>query len=118
MPNPTKSRARLDKAALFETLGYVPHAGQWTIHRSQAKRRIVACGTRFGKSVVAVYEAIAFLLEPRERMDAWLVAPTYELTKRVFERVVAVLHHHMPHRILAYNEREHTIRVANLGGGV
>lgn len=109
--------ATLNRAALFDQLGYTPHAGQQRIHDSRAKRRVVACGTRFGKSVVAAYEAVAFLLEPRERMDAWLVAPTYELTKRTFERVVAVLHEHMPHRVLVYNEREHVIRVANLGGG-
>lgn len=109
---------RLDRHALFAQLGYVPHAGQWKVHESRAKRRVVACGTRWGKSTVAVHEALAYLLEPRERMEAWLVAPTYELTKRVFERVVAVLTLHMPHRLLLHQERDHIVRVANLGGGV
>ena len=84
MPRKT---AKLDKRALFAALGYVPHDGQRRIHDSKAKRRVVASGTRFGKSMLATHEAIAFLLEPRQRMDAWLVAPTYELTKRVFDLV-------------------------------
>lgn len=113
-----RRRLRLDKDALFSQLGYVPHAGQALVHASRAKRRVVACGTRFGKSVLATYEAVAFLLAPSDGALGWLVAPTYELTRRVYERVINVLYERMPHRVLTLDERQHVIRVANLGGGV
>ena len=57
---------RLRKRALFAQLGYAPHPVQLEIHRSRAKRRVVACGTRFGKTLCATMEAIAALLEPCE----------------------------------------------------
>lgn len=117
MTKPTKSEVRLCKRALFGGLGYTPHAGQWTVHRSKAPRRVVACGTRWGKSTLAAYEAIAYLLEPRDRALGWLVAPTYELTRRIADRVVSILYDHMRHRVLSYNPRAHSIVVANLGGG-
>jgi hypothetical protein len=78
---------------------------------------VVACGTRWGKSTHAVHEAIAALLEPRDRALGWIVAPTYELTRRVFERVVVTLHQYMPHRVKSYDQRGHSIVVTNLGGG-
>lgn len=111
------SSYRVDREALFGMLGYVPHEGQWQVHRSTALRRVVACGTRWGKSTVAVYETIAALLEPRERALGWLVAPTYELTRRVFERVVAVVHGSLRHRVRRYDPRGHVIVLVNLGGG-
>src|SRR5436190_5632717 len=117
MANRTKRKGRLDKAALFDLLGYTPHEGQQRVHDSKAKRRVVACGVRFGKSTFAVYEAIAALLEPRPSAIGWLIGPTYELNKRVFDRVVAVLHDRLPHRVERYSERERSIVVANLGGG-
>jgi hypothetical protein len=75
-----KSQAlRLDRDALFEDLSYTPHPGQLLVHRSRARFRVLACGTRWGKSTCAAMEAVAALLEPRERAVGWLVAPTYEV---------------------------------------
>lgn len=108
----------LRKLELFRHLGYVPHETQLLVHRSRAKRRVVACGVRWGKSTVGVHEVIAELLWPRERALGWLVAPTYETTKRIGERVVMTLHQHMPHRIVGIDARERSITIANLGGGV
>ena len=56
---------RLNKDALFAQLNYVPHEGQLLVHRSRAKRRVLACGARFGKSLCAAMEAIAAGLEPK-----------------------------------------------------
>lgn len=113
----TGNRARLRKASLFQMIGYKPHAGQVQIHRSRAKRRVVACGTRFGKSIVGIHECIASLLEPREQARGWLVAPTFDLTKRIFDRVVAILHERFAHRIVSYDTRNHRIVIVNLAGG-
>lgn len=109
---------RLRRSELFASLGYLPHRGQVEVHRSRARHRVVACGTRWGKSTLAVYETIAELLEPRERALGWIVAPTYELTKRTFERVVEVLQEKLNHRVSFYNRQGHQIVVVNLGGGL
>lgn len=108
---------RLRRGDLFRSLGYVPHPGQLEVHRSRAPRRVVACGTRWGKSTLAVYETIAALLEPRGKTLGWIVAPTYELTSRVFGRVVDVLHERLRHRVVVYSQQGHWIQVVNLAGG-
>lgn len=113
-----KPEAKLNKLALFGGLGYTPHAGQLVVHRSKAKRRVLACGTRWGKSTLAAYECAAFLLEPSDKALGWLVAPTYELTRRVFERVVSILSDRMEHRVKSYDRRKHSIVVSNWGGGI
>lgn len=112
-PKPTK---RLDKDRLFESIGYDPHEGQLLIHRSKKRRRVLACGTRFGKSTCAAMEIVAGLLEPREATLGWVCAPTYELTKRVMDRVTLALHQHVPHRVESF-PREQRLRVVNLAGG-
>jgi hypothetical protein len=111
-------RQRLDKAALFEDLGYGPHPGQLTVHQSRALRRVIASGTRWGKSTVAVWETIAGMLEPREATRAWLVAPTYELTQRIWRPITKTFHERLAHRIYDYSERELRLVVVNLAGGL
>ena len=108
---------RLDKLALFKDLGYEPHAGQLLVHRSQAKGRVLACGSRWGKSLCASMEACAALLEPRDQTLGWLVAPTRDLVDRIFLRVVDTLKARMPHRVLELDLRTQRIVVSNLGGG-
>jgi Terminase large subunit, T4likevirus-type, N-terminal len=109
---------RLEKEALFADLGYCPHAGQLRVHRSKARHRVLACGARWGKSTAAAMEAVAELLLPRESGLGWLVAPTYDLTRRIHDRVVMLIQERLVHRIQNYRPREHTISVTNLGGGI
>ncbi|MEQ1735728.1 MAG: hypothetical protein ABL886_04930 [Rhodoglobus sp.] len=108
----------LDKEALFAYLGYQPHPGQSEVHRSIAKRRVVACGTRFGKSTLGVFECVAALLHPRDRAMGWLIAPQYTLCNRIFLRVVETVQSRMPHRIASLDSRGRSIKVVNLSGGV
>jgi hypothetical protein len=115
----TRTRGqRLDKGALFEALGYDAHPGQLRVHRSTAPRRVLACGVRFGKSMCAGYECVAALMEPREQSLGWVVAPTYDLSERVFRQVVAIIRKHFAHRVKECNERERRLIVFNLGGGI
>jgi hypothetical protein len=109
---------RLDKRALFDCLGYVPHPGQLLVHRSTARRRVLACGVRWGKSTCAQYECVAALLEPRPEAIGWVVAPTYDLAERIYARVRGVVQRHFEHRIKELNERERRILLFNLAGGV
>jgi hypothetical protein len=108
---------RLDKAALFESLGYTPHAGQLEIHRSNARFRVVSCGVRFGKSTLAIYECIAEMMVPRSESIGWVVAPTYDLSERIFGRVLAVVNKHLKHRIKLISERDRRVVIVNAGGG-
>lgn len=113
----TGSSPRLRKRELFLRLGYEPHPGQVLVHRSRALRRVLACGARWGKSTCAAYEAVSALLEPRENSHGWIVAPTYALTRAIYELVRAVVHEHLAHRLIEDDEREYRLVVQNLGGG-
>jgi hypothetical protein len=87
------------------------------VHRSVAPRRVLACGVRFGKSLCAAYEAVAAMMEPRERSLGWCVAPTYDLTDRVFRLLVQIVQTHLSHRIRFLSERDQKILMTNFGGG-
>jgi hypothetical protein len=62
-------------------------------------------------------EAVAALMEPRDAALGWLVSGTYDLTDRIFKRVVPVIETHFPHRIKLFAPREHRLVVINFGGG-
>ena len=109
---------RLDKDALFERLGYVPHEGQLAVHRSRKKRRVLITGSRFGKSLCAAHEAIAFAMEPRKRSMIWVVAPTLELADKVFREVVIIVAEHLNHRRVDIKLHEKKVVLRNLGGGL
>ena len=113
----TVSDLCVSKEALFAKLGYEPHQGQARVHASTAPRRVVACGARWGKSLAASMEVVAALLEPRQESRGWIVAPTLDLSQRIFRHVEHVLRDRLKHRILAIETREHRIVVRNLGGG-
>jgi len=110
------------KKELFEDIGYVPHPLQHQVHESRAKRRVLACGVRWGKTKSAAMEAVAAALTPsviglREPTYGWVVAPTLGLAEKVFRVVVRVFHEKFPHRILLFRDHEMLLRVSNLGGG-
>ena len=114
----TTEPPRISKARLFRALGYTPHPGQVLVHRSQASRRVLACGARFGKTMCAAYEAIAAMLQPRERSIGWVVAPSYDLAERVFRLLVQIVETRLKHRVLEISTREMRIVITNFGGGV
>ena len=108
-------KPKLNKARLFADLGYVPHAGQAEVHRSKAPRRIVACGTRWGKSLCAAMELIAALMAPRDSSLGWLVAPTYDLADRAYRNVEWLVMRRLKHRVIESDS--HGLAIRNLGGG-
>jgi hypothetical protein len=107
----------VSKRALFELVGYHPHPGQILVHRSRARRRVLACGVRWGKSTAGAMEAVAALLEPGPGSIGWTVAPSYDLASQVFQRVVAAVEATFKHRVLHLDPREQRLVVLNLGGG-
>ena len=111
-------RQTLNRARLFRDLGYTPHPGQIEVHRSLARKRVVACGVRWGKSMCAAMEGIAAALEPCERSIGWVVAPTYDLADRVFREIQIVAYKHLRHRIVTMKEGERRLILRNMQGGL
>ena len=62
---------------------YTPHANQRLIHESTARNRTVVAGRRFGKSALALNEAIALALQV-PRQIAWLILPLYRQAKEIY----------------------------------
>ena len=113
-----RSRAQIDKLALFADMGYRPHDGQLAVHLSRASRRVLACGVRWGKTRCATMEVVAALLQPnRKSALGWVVGPDHTVSDRIIKRVHQLLDMHCRHRILEVSMRSHTLRVRNLGGG-
>lgn len=110
--------ATLSRAALFSDLEHMPHEGQWQVHRSDARFRVVCCGTRWGKTITATYEAIALALEPKPRAVGWIVGPTYDLAEKVWRELVYQFHTRLPSLVVEHRENEKLLRVLNLDGGV
>jgi hypothetical protein len=84
---------------LQETIKWFPHAKQKEILECKEKEIIVCAGRRFGKSAVCGYIIVKELLNAlqairlgkRSSCKIWIVAPTYELTNKVFEYVIKFL---------------------------
>jgi len=67
---------------------YIPHPVQVAIHSSKKRFRVVVCGRRTGKSLLASYEISYKACEPNQII--WIVAPTYDLTDKIFREVVKI----------------------------
>ncbi|MBK7877801.1 MAG: hypothetical protein IPJ77_19135 [Planctomycetes bacterium] len=87
------------------------------MHASVAPRRIVACGVRWGKTLCAAMEALAAALAPQKASIGWVVAPTYDLSERVFNQVALIAMTHFRHRVATFSEHERRLVLRNLGGG-
>lgn len=76
MPDaPPKNAPKKPKITL-----YTPHRGQLRIHRKRIRFRIVACGRRYGKTLMACNEIIKFALDHPRANCAW-VAPWFRQSK-------------------------------------
>lgn len=84
---PLGDRVIVDKAALFEALGYRPSEPACHAHASLAKIRVFSGGARAGKSKWAAMEMLPLLLTPDTRI--WIVAPEYEQARKEFEYLLA-----------------------------
>jgi len=73
------------KYEFFKKIGYKPHEGQKKFHDSSARYRILAAGTRFGKSMAAGLDVCPRLLLPNNQ--GWIVGPTYRLGEKEFRYI-------------------------------
>jgi len=120
MPDQKSKRPaqRLDRLALFQDFGYRPHPGQILVHRSNAKRRVLACAARWGKTTAAVAEAVAALLMPCESSLGWVAGPTFEHADRILKKTIEAIERACTHRIHQVDLRKRRFIVRNLDGGL
>ncbi|MCK9370837.1 terminase family protein [Candidatus Dojkabacteria bacterium] len=84
---------------LQQLISFYPHNKQKEILLCDSKEIIVCAGRRFGKSALCGYIIVKELLNgldairkgKRQSCKIWIVAPTYELTNKVFEYVIKFL---------------------------
>ena len=62
---------------------YNPHDNQKEIHRSKARYRVVIAGRRFGKSALALNEALARAFQLRDQI-IWIVLPLFRQAKEIY----------------------------------
>lgn len=99
------------KREIFDKLGYKPHAKQELVHKSEARFRTLCSGRRFGKSLLASREAIFYVMIPDSR--GWIVAPNYELAKKVFREIFVLMHKHFSFLIKSSSEHNQQIVLRN-----
>ena len=81
---------------LQEIIGWKPHKGQIEVINNKSRDIAICAGRRWGKSAVCAYLILKCFLEglddikagKRDSVKIWIVAPTYELTLKVFDYVV------------------------------
>lgn len=81
---------------------YEPHSPQaYDVHRSTARFRILACGRRWGKSVLEVVEAYEMCMDVQRRLGrparGWIVAPTYDLAMEEWRHAQDILFNVIDH---------------------
>jgi len=62
---------------------YKPHENQIKIHESKAKYRVAVCGRRFGKTCLALNEAVARAFQ-LENQIIWIILPLLKQAKEVY----------------------------------
>lgn len=67
----------------------IPHAGQRPVIESNARFKVMNCGRRFGKTVVAAKIMIAMSRQPNKML--WWLSPQYRITKRGYEEIIRQL---------------------------
>lgn len=72
------------KANFAEKVGYTPSPGQFEVHKSPKRFRIVMAGSRFGKSMCAAFES-TFWATVFPDFRVWIVGPKYDLARREFK---------------------------------
>ena len=76
----------------LQKINWTPHIGQKQIIDCQARDIVIAAGRRWGKSAVSAYlilkEFIYAYKRGKTTEKIFIVAPSYELTQKVFEYVI------------------------------
>lgn len=80
-----EKKIRTSQGKLIQPL----HAGHLKVIGDDARYKVLACGRRWGKTLITVLMAMAVLFQPRRRV--WIVAPDYSLCEKVFRELYNIL---------------------------
>ena len=97
----------MNETLLQKRIKFIPHRGQQDVLKCKARIICICAGRRWGKSAVCGYLIVRAFLQglidiknkKRESVKIWIVAPTYDLSKKVFDYVITFL--------LAYDKSFH-----------
>ena len=73
-------------------VGWTPHAGQKEVLECKEKRVIVCAGRGWGKSILMAYivfRELADALADEKPFKCFIIAPTYQLTEKIFEHFLS-----------------------------
>jgi phage terminase large subunit-like protein len=79
----------LNETELQKRINFVPHKYQQEVLDGMKRFNTICAGTRFGKSRLCAYIALRELLIPNRRI--WVVAPTYDLTKKIYAHLATMM---------------------------
>lgn len=91
-PQELNRKLTLDKAKVFEAIGYRPSLPACHFHASRARFKVFSGGARAGKSKAGAYEFVPLILTPG--MNLWIVGPEYEQCVKEFEYVLGATIEH------------------------
>jgi hypothetical protein len=65
------------------------HAGHLEVLNDEARFKVLACGRRWGKTLLTSLMALAILMQVNRRV--WIIAPDFALTEKVFRELYSIL---------------------------
>ncbi len=65
-----------------QKIRFQPHKCQLEVLAGLKRFNVICAGTRFGKSAICAYIALRAALTPNQHI--WVVAPTYDLTRKIY----------------------------------
>jgi hypothetical protein len=80
-----EKRVRTSQGKIIQPL----HAGHLLVLKDPARFKVLACGRRWGKTMLTSLVALSVLFQPRRRV--WVVAPDYSLGEKVFRELHNIL---------------------------
>lgn len=80
-----KKKIRTTQGKLIQPL----HEGHIEVLNDPARYKVLACGRRWGKTLLTSLMALSVLMKPRRRV--WVVAPDYSLCEKVFRELYSIL---------------------------
>lgn len=80
-----EQKIRTSQGKLIQPL----HSGHLSVIEDPARFKVLACGRRWGKTLLTALTALAVLMQPRRRV--WIVAPDYSLCEKVFRELYNIL---------------------------
>lgn len=92
-------------------INFNPHKSQWDVINSDARFRVLMCGRRFGKSLIA--QAISIKEAAESANTVAYITPTYQLAKIFFDSIIKDL----PNDIFTCNKSELLIHFVT-GGSI